>query len=1309
MAQKNVIKCSLHINDLWTKLKEYGLLKKGTPVRSFFYMIFPEEMLQQEPSVYAILQSKKASEVFNCTYGYVRATSNSGIGFYTDFGHLIQAYYGDIVASCKKLLKEFCRATLRPEQQSFLPKSMLSDCSNVLPEILQRFFENCVAKINANEPGRFNRLVYGSTENTAPADYAVQLAVIAIVAVFDWTTEDHFSVPFSTLPMGTSLQAVTDGSYRCKQLMLESGFKNNELEDFYKKWNAPLFLHKNHKPQVALKNLHLPHVFTLCHAGGLTTSAILGEKAEDFLLTFCLQTHKDLEDYECNEEHSMDVLYVTGQPGVGKSSFMAYLIASLFDNPKLYKAFSRSFQKLLVLSFKNLNREDLKRGLFSAIKLHTGRRDDGDFRYTLILLDGFDEIRLSNAQDRTRLLEEFVAQLSDFHYKELGLRCILTSRDGYLPKTIRYIDYPSYCMIPDDPASVPELHLEPFDYKMIQAYNRQYNKTCPDQPVQMLEFPEDSREKDCEIYGIPIILYMVHGGHLEVSHIEDKNRLYDALFSTKNGRIYAREEKSGDIKYEREKILCYDVIACQLAYRMYELGTGPAIHTYEERELVWSKRIEPDLKLLLQQYTAGKQRTNRQQTGITAPQIRECIDSVKDSYVSFNYYYEGSHMEVNDLEFIHKSIYEYYTGLYISRRLYHYIRLLSHPENSREEQQKALLHSFAQQIAALFFHHSLTDEIAASLRYHLHKLLTPTSDMAASSVPASKAALLSRKPAGFGAEIGFSEGYQWFHAGFQQLLKDGIPSHLHFLLQDSQENLLPFFNVQDTALGRFSNAEAIPRQTRQILEGCLALDYYLFTESNLYDAGSCEKERSFGSDEDAFASALHTASIHEHYIQPSYELSDCVLHECNLHGLDFRKSRLAHTTFEKCLLSRSNLSGLHLQTVCFSDSNLSHADFSLCEFSPASAFPGGVSNCILTHTIFDHANLSGMDISSCDGIQTASFLHANISGLCAAPIKNSGLCAAPIKNLPEGPFPTNRFFYYDMQTDSFRFPKGESILDTSVYFGRYPQNHDGQDKDSGVAWQVIKLERSGNRVYALLLAEQVLDVQPYAHKEDTDAQWKNCHLYRYLNGEFLNRLCSHTEQQTIIDRGKGKLFLWDPICISMEDNEFSPPLQQIMQTNTSHYAHDLKKKKTDSVLIMTPHGGTGSGKLLNLFSNSFRSAYWTDPIYDIKKYSNFPWIKEGEKLLEFRDEAKKHMNLLLKKENNLRNSGQFQWETEISGSEIAREPESPEPKLLSYVDTSGTLQLSPASDDFKFINLGVRPSMWMDVTHLFDADKIDSL
>ena len=75
-------------------------------------------------------------------------------------------------------------------------------------------------------------------------------------------------------------------------------------------------------------------------------------------------------------------------------------------------------------------------------------------------------------------------------------------------------------------------------------------------------------------------------------------------------------------------------------------------------------------------------------------------------------------------------------------------------------------------------------------------------------------------------------------------------------------------------------------------------------------------------------------------------------------------------------------------------------------------------------------------------------------------------------------------------------------------FGNYPQGENGEVEP--IEWRVLKVD--GDK--ALVISEKLLDCVEY-NEEDTAVTWETCTLRKWMNGEFINKAFSSSEQAKI--------------------------------------------------------------------------------------------------------------------------------------------------------------------------------------------------
>ena len=75
-------------------------------------------------------------------------------------------------------------------------------------------------------------------------------------------------------------------------------------------------------------------------------------------------------------------------------------------------------------------------------------------------------------------------------------------------------------------------------------------------------------------------------------------------------------------------------------------------------------------------------------------------------------------------------------------------------------------------------------------------------------------------------------------------------------------------------------------------------------------------------------------------------------------------------------------------------------------------------------------------------------------------------------------------------------------------FGNYPQGEDGEEQP--IEWRVVAVENGR----ALVISEKLLDCVQYNEKY-VSGTWETCTLRKWMNGEFINKAFSSSEQAKI--------------------------------------------------------------------------------------------------------------------------------------------------------------------------------------------------
>lgn len=261
---------------------------------------------------------------------------------------------------------------------------------------------------------------------------------------------------------------------------------------------------------------------------------------------------------------------------------------------------------LIILRFRDWDEEELEDGLLKAI-CKSLECKKVDLNNKILILDGFDEIKKLDVSGR--ILAVFFNEILDLK----NMKCIITSRPAYI--NAKYFQ--------------EVIELKAFDRQRIERFYRK---------IKNLELDtEDISLENLDILGIPVILYMAIMSNINITINATKSELYSRIFAEKGG-IFDRFCHEG-IAYDEgahpfrniENIEKYLNFLREIAFKMYENNT--LLFPMEGAEL-------PVLEF------QGKT-------------IRILDFPIKHLFENIE----------SNIEFIHKSIYEYFVADYLFIRL----------------------------------------------------------------------------------------------------------------------------------------------------------------------------------------------------------------------------------------------------------------------------------------------------------------------------------------------------------------------------------------------------------------------------------------------------------------------------------------------------------------------------------------------------------------------------------------------------------------------------------------------------------------
>lgn len=272
---------------------------------------------------------------------------------------------------------------------------------------------------------------------------------------------------------------------------------------------------------------------------------------------------------------------------------------------------NRDDNKYIILRFRDWESLELENGLLKAI-CNTLECKKKELENKIVILDGFDEIKLLNL--REKLLDDFANDIKDFE----NLKFIITSRPTYINS--RNFDN--------------NFELCPFDCNQIILF---YKKITNSELKGYVDY------NNIDVFGIPVILYMALMSKIDITKNTSKPQLYNRIFAEKGGifdRFYDGEveyDKGSQILRNAKNIKVYLGFLRAIAFKMF--GKNSLLLATKDCEI---------------------------------PKLEFGEDSVSILEFPIKHLFENTEASI---EFIHKSIYEFFVSEYIFWSIYEVLNM----------------------------------------------------------------------------------------------------------------------------------------------------------------------------------------------------------------------------------------------------------------------------------------------------------------------------------------------------------------------------------------------------------------------------------------------------------------------------------------------------------------------------------------------------------------------------------------------------------------------------------------------------------
>lgn len=435
------------------------------------------------------------------------------------------------------------------------------------------------------------------------------------------------------------------------------------LKIFQDLFDTPLFLEHNYEKKIALKNIYVEPDFVFLN------EKIPQEHVLTLIYNFmdnCLSDDVKKKRKTINSGHILNTLFILGEPGIGKSS----LVSKIIVDRKLSKE-----NTFYCLRLRDLDKSKIKsKGALNTI-LQMLSIEKTELSQKTLILDGVDE--LCGIENYKASIDELCFSLIE-DAKQLNFKLLFTSRLNYV--NLEDIRFDTMLVV----------KLCPFQEKQFISWFKNYHtihseteQTCRlEKDILAFCKTEDEEEKKkLELFGIPLVLYLLAELKLNISDINSIGQLYDKLFEQLEKRFY--DDKT---TYNIPQLYTNcKKIAEHIAKKMFD--TNNDMLTSEEYQEVVLSLPENSKKSL-----------------------DDMID--KEHFYLLSFYYRITENEKRSVEFIHKSLMEYLVGGLL------YCCISGTLSISEEEEQKKRLQ---EKLDNFFSFCTITDEISTFFLYNAIK------------------------------------------------------------------------------------------------------------------------------------------------------------------------------------------------------------------------------------------------------------------------------------------------------------------------------------------------------------------------------------------------------------------------------------------------------------------------------------------------------------------------------------------------------------------------------------------------------------
>lgn len=666
-----------------------------------------------------------------------------------------------------------------------------------------------------------------------------------------------------------------------------------------------------------------------------------------------------------------DMLVVLGQPGSGKSTLITYLL----NKYKLSKRIAVRVHRFT--GFENINWNGNPQNL-PQLMLNAMGLDINHLTNLLLILDGLDEINMLEGHDAflDHLYEQWILRDTTCRF------ClIITCRTNRI----------------QDPEILSAHHimLSPLNGQQIQQFARAYWKgaNMPVNTKMMALFRElDHREHSLkDILGIPLILYITLALDVAVTDSVSLSDVYDQIFSLDNDNsIYLRSRYDQIHAVTAEEAEKIHEFSKKIAEKIWELNPTEAT-------------VEKSVYKPLAANLAGR----------GSGRLRKLLIG--------QYFMEGQNSD--QLLFVHRSLYEYFTALSIFDSLKSLAEAKQPPAQMYSQLQKNGSVPALTAVANLIGIHCLFDY--PDIQGHLLNMLrkAPIKSVHWWQKLFSLFTQYGMIDAVVGRTTGGTAGMQeelnrfynliWLVREELKLLKapspfdlgNHIPTSIYFRIPSESIKDLSYLDLPEIELsgGDFGSGDfSRSNMEKARLIGTI-LSAAQLVGTQLRSAVLCHADLSGANlrKADLSKADLQNADLSGANLQDA-NLAGANLRGANLKGANLQNANLAeavleNVNFTNAVFCRANLSSARLRQAVLRNLDFSYADLCGADLAYADMSYSDLYNADLTKTDLTHAKLDYADMR--EGIlDSANMQHASLTEayLCSASLQHISLQKADL-------------------------------------------------------------------------------------------------------------------------------------------------------------------------------------------------------------------------------------------------------------------------------------------------------------------------